>query len=674
MADLIKHSSSSIYPTPAELVASGIFLLLLVIVVLCFLRAKKNYHAFKEAFLSKNATGTTLECSAMNRTIMQSSPRCGLNLPQTTTGKICIDGACLDARKVNDLTSISDKVKNQKGILLDELAKLHERLDTIGENKRTQLSKISKLGEKMSKTKGMLRSILPVDASGGDTVYNYDGHRVHVFRQSGTLDVKVGGEADVLVVGGGGSGNGGGGGGGAGAVVFKKKKLDEGRIEVVVGRGGSGGMRRNANKGESSEFLNISAEGGGCGMYLSRSSRRSENNGGSGGGGSRVSTFGTGGEYGNHGGEGWQVNGSGHTRGSGGGGAGERGIQGTNTRAGRGGNGVDLSSFFGKRVGDDGWVGGGGGGSYQGRNHAMAAGGSGGGGKGGRRNNDHDAEDGMSGTGGGGGAGGEAGSQFTRNGSGGSGLVVVRYPLTSGDIPKRGALDGTSKPIAVYAVRRLFGDYAGPQVRIRRTDDTEADVYFDEHGRVTAVKDDDGSTSMVLHLNEDDYKVVKLYNQGSYGHKLDMNRYYSRTGNEEKVYIDTSDHTVVIKYMRRSNNRYRSETTFGIDVNKLPATRGTIVMSRIGSTNNNNGFFFHDRWDSPLDEHGSIYRDGNTGHGRGLGQKVSRTIAIREDRALVAGLQCFGTIRDNIPYLGQKLHAIVIDDDSANMVDRIVDL
>lgn len=52
-----------------------------------------------------------------------------------------------------------------------------------------------------------------------------------------------------------------------------------------------------------------------------------------------------------------------------------------------------------------------------------------------------------------------------------------------------GALDNlglTKKPVAAYGLRRLFGDYAGPQVRVRRSlDNLEAKVSFDRHGKLT---------------------------------------------------------------------------------------------------------------------------------------------------------------------------------------------
>lgn len=88
-------------------------------------------------------------------------------------------------------------------------------------------------------------------------------------------------------------------------------------------------------------------------------------------------------------------------------------------------------------------------------------------------------------------------------GKGGDGTytVVKGYgPLSFN--PDVGALDGiglTKKPVAAYALRRLFGSYAGPQVRVRRgSDNLEADVYFDRHGKLTLIKDTNGWTGRTL--------------------------------------------------------------------------------------------------------------------------------------------------------------------------------
>lgn len=51
---------------------------------------------------------------------------------------------------------------------------------------------------------------------------------------------------------------------------------------------------------------------------------------------------------------------------------------------------------------------------------------------------------------------------------------------------ERGALDYMdNKPVAALALRHLFADYTGPQIRVKRaTDNVEADVYFDNAGKI----------------------------------------------------------------------------------------------------------------------------------------------------------------------------------------------
>lgn len=70
--------------------------------------------------------------------------------------------------------------------------------------------------------------------------------------------------------------------------------------------------------------------------------------------------------------------------------------------------------------------------------------------------------------------------------------------------------------MAAYSVRRLFRDYAGPQVRIRRSsDDKEANVYFDRNGKVTLVKAEDGETSKSLDnwLDGSDARALRIFDQ-----------------------------------------------------------------------------------------------------------------------------------------------------------------
>ena len=52
-----------------------------------------------------------------------------------------------------------------------------------------------------------------------------------------------------------------------------------------------------------------------------------------------------------------------------------------------------------------------------------------------------------------------------------------------------GALDTVPLPAAAYSLRRLFGDYGGPQVRVRRsTDNVEADIFMDKDGVIVTIE------------------------------------------------------------------------------------------------------------------------------------------------------------------------------------------
>ena len=149
---------------------------------------------------------------------------------------------------------------------------------------------------------------IPVVATGGNTVEDifYDGrtYRVHTFTSTGTSSFTVedtgsDGEIEVLVIGAGGSGgnydttNANGGGGGGGILHKKKYVVDQaGPITVTVGNGGGRRTYRQraaGNDGESSAFGALVANGGGGGgaRYSGGYNARS---GGSGGGTGRENT------------------------------------------------------------------------------------------------------------------------------------------------------------------------------------------------------------------------------------------------------------------------------------------------------------------------------------------------------------------------------------------------
>ena len=258
-----------------------------------------------------------------------------------------------------------------------------------------------------------------------------DGYVVHTFTSSGTYSNSFAVSADVLVVaGGGGGGNSTGGGGGAGGFIYTNAfPVSSGSNSVTVGAGGGGGTSsgRTGTNGANSVFGSLVAYGGGGGAS-NFGSTPNGSAGGSGGGASESGGAGTGGArtdgQGNVGGDmgaGWPP-----YRCGGGGGAGTPGTNSSDTVLGHGGAG--LSSGI---SGTTKWyAGGGGGGVYN--EGAGGSGGQGGGGTGGNQSSlpAGGPTDGDDNTGGGGG--GQAQNRGDQAGSGGSGIVIIRYPYDVG--------------------------------------------------------------------------------------------------------------------------------------------------------------------------------------------------------------------------------------------------
>jgi len=133
----------------------------------------------------------------------------------------------------------------------------------------------------------------PVAATGGDTVTNANGYRIHKFTTVGTstFTVNSGDNVEVMVVGGGGGGGssqgggGGGGGGGAGGLIYYTSfTVAPQAYTVTVGNGGAPGgtnLSQSGINGVNSVFGTITATGGGFGG----SQGANGSDGGSGGGG-----------------------------------------------------------------------------------------------------------------------------------------------------------------------------------------------------------------------------------------------------------------------------------------------------------------------------------------------------------------------------------------------------
>lgn len=272
------------------------------------------------------------------------------------------------------------------------------------------------------------------NVTGSVSTQDIDGYRIHTFTGSGTFNVVESGEVEYLIVAGGGGGAGIiAGGGGAGGVLQGTTRVLPQSYAVTVGGGGLGGLGwdndpQYGSKGSNSSFGDLVAfGGGGGGGHRSGQTTADTFNGGSGGGQGRYDgdAFTGGGQgfpgQGHHGGKG-----SGDT-GGGGGGAAEPGRQAFGAIHtewdGKGGDGISSTI-----TGDQQYYGGGGGsGSRSSEPHA-GRGGLGGGGNGTRTTSK--AEDGQANTGGGGGGAGYDTSSTSRlGGTGGSGIVVIRYKI-----------------------------------------------------------------------------------------------------------------------------------------------------------------------------------------------------------------------------------------------------
>ena len=301
----------------------------------------------------------------------------------------------------------------------------------------------------------------PIVATGG-TVSNYTAngtngvngvqYRVHSFTTVGNsslniTDAGTSGQLDYLVVAGGGGGSiqHAGGGGGGGVVYNTNFVVNTSNVSITVGSGGINNTNvchncgyQGAN-GANSVFGSIVAYGGGGGGSWSETNSGNGLNGGSGGGGGvGRNSSGSGGTgtvgQGFAGGNGFP-HGSGGIpyRGTGGGGAGGQGGNMGSSNGASGGIGI-LNYITGTAK----YYGGGGGGGVYGSGGQAGNGGIGGGGAGGAAMGAINAAIGATGNASGGngeantgGGGGSSGQWEVIGGNGGSGIIIVRYPLTN---------------------------------------------------------------------------------------------------------------------------------------------------------------------------------------------------------------------------------------------------
>ena len=252
---------------------------------------------------------------------------------------------------------------------------------------------------------------------------------------------------EVLVVaGGGGGGTHHGGGGGAGGLIYNSSfaVTPGSAVTVTVGDGGSGGTyspNANGSNGGNSVFGSLTAIGGGGGGTYANNG----NSGGSGGGANNWSTSATGGSATS--GQGFSgASNNGQTNyGGGGGGAGGT-AKGLSNNS--GGDGLYFGQFASIGGSPAGWfAGGGAAGVYPGYTNdtSYGTGGLGGGGNGG--NGPHGSGTGKTnGTANTGGGGGSSADLYQNGASGGSGIVIVRYPG-----PQR-AIGGTVTSVGGYTI------------------------------------------------------------------------------------------------------------------------------------------------------------------------------------------------------------------------------
>ena len=267
----------------------------------------------------------------------------------------------------------------------------------------------------------------PFSASGG-SVSTSGGYKYHKFTSSGTFTVTgdLGKTVEVLMVAGGGgggrddySGGRGAGGGGAGGLISPTINNLQSSLTVVIGAGGtnsgSNGAPGTQGGNTSVTGLTTAIGGGGGGSHSTVTNNGIATSGGSGGGAtnSQSGAPGTSGQ-GNEGGRGAQPSPFG---GGGGGGKSAVGSIGRYEGSGDGGSGTNAYSTWASATssGDGGYFAGGGAGGGGG-----VPGSSGGAGGGGNSNNGA----GQANTGGGG-----AGNRYSTSGSGGSGIVIIRYSV-----------------------------------------------------------------------------------------------------------------------------------------------------------------------------------------------------------------------------------------------------
>jgi hypothetical protein len=290
-----------------------------------------------------------------------------------------------------------------------------------------------------------------ISAEGGTVIQN-GAYRLHVFTSSNTLVVsnagRMGGSVDYLVVAGGGGGSGGslsfnnpGAAGGAGGLLTGITTVSAQSYSANIGSGGTGGNGYNVagTNGGNTDIFGFLSVGGGGGTFAQPSGSHGAPGGSGAGAGGYISESADnkrgGNAYigqGNPGGTIFGTNPGGLSS-SGGGGAGGAGLSFSGISNGPRNGGIGRSiSWVPASYGTPGptsgrWFAGGGGGSTGENSGQPGDGGAGGGGRGAIVPQALQAFSGNAFTGGGGG-GGQSASYVA--GSGGSGIIIIRYPYS----------------------------------------------------------------------------------------------------------------------------------------------------------------------------------------------------------------------------------------------------
>ena len=436
---------------------------------------------------------------------------------------------------------------------------------------------------------------IPVMMGSGGTITTYGNYFIHTFLASGTfIAPKLVGTVEALIVGGGGSGGvfeaGGGGGGGVITIVASVSSSES--YSVVVGNGGVN------NDGEDSSFKGAIAKGGGRGGTVINGSG---NPGGSGGGGagnrgtggaiSNSSTIGSGNSgtiYGSTGGTATDA------RGGGGGGAGSPGSSLI------GGSGI-ANNFIGTYY----FWGGGGGGGNGATNGNGGPGGLGGGGGGGSRV----AENGVGGglalnssnsgllggggngatnSGGGGGGGATGGTAPGPGGTGGSGIVVIRYTKTvsSNTINLNTIIAGymnyvlttRPSPIVSITIPASSGNDPGLVIPIDmvNNDSVEINLKFNLTGSYNGNE---------LFINYKSLGVSSLFEQNLavfFIHNQNNTQYYNNGAITKSPQTDSLTSVYTIKIHRAFINRYTMSGTGLYDFYDIGTTN--VLFSGMSNT------------------------------------------------------------------------------------------